>query len=105
MRVSNRKLHLTHWKRADIRVAVSARSSFSSVPLGEVARCVREIESTNVPFRKAAEKKLLLRSLCARRRGTGKDLLNDLPTAVWMAFENDYVAAFGGYFSAGGDDR
>ena len=41
--------------------------------------------------------------LCARWRGAGPDVLNDLPTAVWLAFEDDYVAAFGGDFSAGGD--
>ena len=41
--------------------------------------------------------------LCARWRGTGPDVLNDLPTSVWLALEDDYVAAFGGDFSAGGD--
>jgi hypothetical protein len=42
-------------------------------------------------------------SLCARWRGTGPDVLNDLPAAVWLAFEDDDVAAFGGDFSSGGD--
>ena len=32
-------------------------------------------------------------------------MLNDLPTAVWLAFEDDYVAAFGGDLSSGGDGR
>jgi len=39
----------------------------------------------------------------ARRRGAGPDVLNDLPTAVWLALEDDDVAAFGGESSAGGD--
>ena len=43
------------------------------------------------------------RGLCARWRGTREGLLNDLPTAVWLASEDDYVAAFGGDFSSGGD--
>jgi hypothetical protein len=36
-------------------------------------------------------------------RRTGPDLLNDLPTAVCLPFENGYVAAFGGDFSDGAD--
>jgi hypothetical protein len=40
--------------------------------------------------------------LGARWRGTGPDLLSDLPTAVWLAFKNDDVAAFGFDLSAGG---
>src|SRR5713101_8160744 len=43
--------------------------------------------------------------LCAGWRGTGPDVLNDLPTAVWLAFEDNYVAAFGGDFSSGSDRR
>ncbi len=39
----------------------------------------------------------------ARWRRTGPYVLNDLPTAVWLAFEDDDIAAFGGDFSAGGD--
>jgi hypothetical protein len=30
-------------------------------------------------------------------------VLNDLPPAILLAFEDDYVAAFGGDFSAAGD--
>jgi hypothetical protein len=30
-------------------------------------------------------------------------VLNDLPTAIWLALEDDDVAAFGSDFSAGGD--
>src|ERR1700731_3595193 len=45
----------------------------------------------------------VLRCLCAWWRGASPDVLNDLPTAVRLAFEDDYVAAFGGDFSAGGD--
>jgi len=41
--------------------------------------------------------------LRARWRGTGPDVLNDLPTAVWLAPEDDDVAAFGANFSPGGD--
>ena len=41
--------------------------------------------------------------LCARWRSTRPDVLNDLPTAVWLAFEDDDVAAFGGDFSARGN--
>lgn len=47
--------------------------------------------------------KALIGGLCARWRGAGPDVLNDLPTAVWLAFEDDYVATFGRDFSAGGD--
>src|SRR6266576_950885 len=36
-----------------------------------------------------------LKALCARWRRTGPDVLNDLPTAVGLAFEHDDVAAFG----------
>lgn len=45
----------------------------------------------------------LSEALCARWRGTGPDVLNDLPTAVGLAFEDDYVAAFGSDLSAVGD--
>jgi len=55
------------------------------------------------PLQKAAGTKPLMGGLCSRWRGTSPDVLNDLPTAVWLAFEDDYVAAFGGDFSAGGD--
>src|SRR5271155_5233590 len=41
--------------------------------------------------------------LCARWRGTGEDLLNHLPTPVLLAFEDDYVTAFGANLSARGD--
>jgi hypothetical protein len=44
-----------------------------------------------------------LHDLCARWRGTGPDVLNNLPNAVWLAFEDDYVAAFGSELSAGSD--
>ena len=44
-----------------------------------------------------------LKDLCARWRRTGPDALNDLPTAVGLAFEDDYVAAFGSDLSAVGD--
>src|SRR5260370_11662098 len=47
----------------------------------------------------------LIGGLCAGWRGTGPDVLSDLPTAVWLAFEDDYVAAFGGDFSSGSDGR
>ena len=57
------------------------------------------------PLQKAAATKSLMGGLCARWRGTGPDVLNDLPTAVWLAFEDDYVAAFGGDFSAGGEGQ
>jgi hypothetical protein len=43
--------------------------------------------------------------LYARWRGACKDLLNDLPTPVWLALEDDYVAAFGIDFSARSDGR
>ena len=55
--------------------------------------------------RKAAATKLVMGSLCARWRGAGPDLLNNLPTAVWLAFKDEYVAAFGRDSSAGGDGR
>jgi hypothetical protein len=45
------------------------------------------------------------RGLCARWRGTREGLLNDLPTAVWLTLKDDYVAAFGGELSSGGDGR
>ena len=41
--------------------------------------------------------------LCARWRDAGENLLDDLPIAVWLAFEDDEVAAFRGDFSSGGD--
>jgi hypothetical protein len=41
--------------------------------------------------------------LCARWRRAGPNVLNDLPTAVWLALKDDYVAAFGGDLSSGGD--
>ena len=44
-----------------------------------------------------------LKALCARWRRTGPDLLNDLPTAVGLAFEDDYVAAFGSDLGVVGD--
>ena len=44
-----------------------------------------------------------MNGLCAWWRATGPDVLNDLPTAVWLAFEDNDVAAFGGDFSARGD--
>jgi len=55
------------------------------------------------PLQKAATTKSLMDGLCPRWRGTGPDVLNDLPTAVWLALENDYVAAFGGDLGAGGE--
>jgi hypothetical protein len=47
----------------------------------------------------------LYHGLCARWRVTGPDVLYDSPTAIRLAFKDDYVAAFGGDFSAGGDGR
>jgi len=41
--------------------------------------------------------------LCAGWRGTGPDVLNDLPAAVWLVFEDEYVAAFGGDSSPAGN--
>src|ERR1700722_5488529 len=41
--------------------------------------------------------------LCARWRCTHPGVLNNLPTAVVLAFEDHYVAAFGGNFSPGSD--
>ena len=35
----------------------------------------------------------LSEALCARWRGTGPDVLNDLPTAVGLAFEDDYLTS------------
>jgi hypothetical protein len=61
------------------------------------------LQSQRRPLKKAAAAKSLMGRLCAGRRGTGPDVLNDSPTAVRLAFEDDYVAAFGGDFSAGGD--
>ena len=55
------------------------------------------------PLQKAAATKSWTGGSRAGWRGTGPDVLNDLPTAFWLAFEDDYVAAFGGDFSAGGD--
>ena len=55
-------------------------------------------------LRKAAATESLMSRLRARWRGTGPDLLNDLPPAVWLALEDNNVAAFGGDFSTGGDD-
>ena len=55
--------------------------------------------------RRAAATKLGMRGLCASWRGAGPDLLNNLPTAVWLAFKDEYVTAFGRDFSAGGDSR
>src|ERR1700722_10412557 len=43
------------------------------------------------------------RSSCARWWRAHPGVLNDLPTAVVLAFEDDYVAAFGGNFSSRGD--
>jgi len=34
---------------------------------------------------------------------SGENLLDDLPIAGWLAFEDDDVAAFGGDFSASGN--
>lgn len=42
----------------------------------------------------------VLGGLCPRWRRPSEDLLNDLPLPVWLAFEDDYVAAFGGDFCA-----
>jgi hypothetical protein len=53
---------------------------------------------------KAVATKSSMGGLRARWRGAGKHMLNDLPAAVWLAFEDDDVASFGGDFSAGGDD-
>jgi hypothetical protein len=45
----------------------------------------------------------LAASLCASGRYACPDLLNDLPTAVWLPFEDDDVAAFGSDAGASGD--
>jgi hypothetical protein len=55
------------------------------------------------PASASAAANSLLGGLCARRRGTSPDVLNDLPTAIWLMFEDDYVAAFVGNLSARGD--
>ncbi len=57
----------------------------------------------SAPFREGSRPKPLMNGLCAGWRGTSPDVLNNFPTAVWLAFEDDYVAAFGGDFGAGGD--
>ena len=44
-----------------------------------------------------------MRSSCARWRRVHPGVLNDLPTAAGRAFEDHYVAAFGGNFSPGSD--
>ena len=41
----------------------------------------------------------------ARWRRTRPDVLNDLPAAVWLAFVDDDVAAFGGDFRSARDVR
>jgi hypothetical protein len=61
------------------------------------------VQGKQAPHSKAAATKSLMAGLCAGWRRTGPDVLNDLPTAVWLTFEDDYVAAFGGDFSARGD--
>ena len=44
-----------------------------------------------------------MRSSCARWRGAHPGVLNDLPTAAGLAFEDHYVAAFGRNFGPGSD--
>jgi len=54
------------------------------------------------PLQKAGVTKSPMVGSCARWRGPGPDVLNNLPTAVWLASEDDNVAAFGSDFSACG---
>ena|ERR1700736_1942728 len=46
-----------------------------------------------------------MKSSCARWRRAHPGVLNDLPTAVVLPFQNHYVASFGVDFSPGGDSR
>src|SRR5579863_7565358 len=63
--------------------------------------CRQPAARNRTDSRKSTKK--LTHGLCAGRRSAGPYVLDDLPCAVWLALINDYVAAFGIYFDAGGD--
>jgi hypothetical protein len=75
----------------------------NSLGPAQAAKCHENVKRLEKSRRRGWRSNRDFDGLRASWRDAREDLLNDLPTAVRLTFEDDYVAAFGSDFSAGCD--